>query len=173
MRLRVAAICCGDHFQLSIVRTASQPTPLKSSLPAGRQATRQLAQAACAACEPYGNIASVLRSNSRVIVDGLRISARAMARALNPRMLRAGHRHPILGLKLAVLRRLFHVHTLRWGVLHFGFETAHPCSNSVVCCSVGSVWPHGLEATACEVAHPPARLAENTLAILWRFKCLY
>ena len=32
----------------------------------------------CAVCEPYGNPASVLRSNSRVMVDGLWPSARAL-----------------------------------------------------------------------------------------------
>jgi hypothetical protein len=36
----------------------------------------------------------------------------------------AGHRQPIRGLKLALQRRLFHVHTLRWWVLHFRFELA-------------------------------------------------
>ena len=82
--MRVAAICCGDHFQSSIVLTAPQPTPLKSSLPTGRAAMRQLVQQTCAVCEPYVKFANVLRPSSRVTVDGLRPSARAMARALNP-----------------------------------------------------------------------------------------
>jgi type I restriction enzyme S subunit len=81
---KLAAICCGDHFQSSSVRTAPQPTLSKSSLPAGLAATRRLALLSCAVCEAYGKAASVLRSNSRVMVEGLRPSARAMARALNP-----------------------------------------------------------------------------------------
>ena len=82
--MRVAAICCGEHFQSSNVRTVPQPTLSKSSLPAGRAATHRLALLSCAVCEPYGKADSVLRSNSRVMVEGLRPSAQAMARALNP-----------------------------------------------------------------------------------------
>ena len=43
-----------------------------------RAAARRLMLLSCAVCEPYGNPASVLRSNSRVMVDGLRPSARAL-----------------------------------------------------------------------------------------------
>jgi hypothetical protein len=65
------------------VRTAPQPTLSKSSLPAGRGAKRRLAQTSCAVCEPQGKAVRVSRSNSRVMVEGLRPSARAMARAPN------------------------------------------------------------------------------------------
>jgi hypothetical protein len=41
-----------------------------------------------------------------------------------PALLHARHRHPILGLTLAVPRRLDHAHTLRWWVFRFRFKAA-------------------------------------------------
>jgi hypothetical protein len=71
-------------FQSNIVRTTPQPTPSKASLAQGLPATRRLKQATCDVCEPYGIAVNVLRANSRVMVEGLRLSACAMARALSP-----------------------------------------------------------------------------------------
>jgi hypothetical protein len=46
-------------------------------LQAGRAATRRPVQAGCAVREPHGKAGSVLRSNSRAMVDGLRPRALA------------------------------------------------------------------------------------------------
>lgn len=80
--------------------------------------------ATCAVCEAYGKSVSVLRANSRVMLDGLRPSSPGHGPGADTLLPHARHRHPILGLKLAVLCLPFHVHTLRWWVLHFGFEAA-------------------------------------------------
>ena len=58
-----------------------------------------------------------------MIIEGLRFSALAMTRALNPCCLMLAI-NMVFGLKLVVLRCLIHVHTLRWWVLHHTFEAA-------------------------------------------------
>src|ERR1017187_2369217 len=83
-RLRVPAICCGDHFQSSIVSTTLQPTPRRSSLAARLAATRRPAAATCAECEAYASSPTVLRPSSRLTVEAERRSVRAMARTLQP-----------------------------------------------------------------------------------------
>src|SRR5450631_4076049 len=83
-RLRVPAISWGDHFHSNRVSTTRQETPSMSSLRAGRAARRRPWQLTCAVCEAYRSSGSVLRLNSRLMVDVERPSMRAMARMLEP-----------------------------------------------------------------------------------------
>ena len=77
------AICSGDHFCLSKLQTWANKALANPSLGAARQNKRRRLRLFCANVQLY-RPDGALRCISRLMLEGARLSIRAMARILKP-----------------------------------------------------------------------------------------